>query len=212
MDPLSSLPPECLRCILDTLSLENSASAFAALIQTSRYLATLALPYLYRDPYRFTSYGKPHSRPRKEPISARFFFTRDLTRVLLDSLPPSIILPKILSLALQPIDPSVLGCEESCTTISACEAADTPESPLLDYFAQIRHLHQKPWSIGYPPASVSKFILTQEYRDLCNRSNLLPILEQDLTRLKAGTGFYLRCYPILFFCEVNWALASPILE
>lgn len=220
MDPLSSLPPECLHHIFDTLSLENSASTFAALIQTSRYLATVALPYLYRDPYRFFSDGRHHSRLKEKTLTADFLITRIPTRTLLNSLPPSFVHSKILSLAFQPIDPSVLGYEGSCTTTSACETTDTSELPLMDYLAQIRHLHQKPWTIGSDQfmrwtgnrPGVSKFILTREFHDLCNQANLLPILEQDLASVIYGPIYRQHCYQGLFFCEVNWALASSILE
>ncbi|KAK3824128.1 MAG: hypothetical protein JOS17DRAFT_833659 [Linnemannia elongata] len=90
----------------------------------------------------------------------------------------------------------------------------------MDYLAQIRHLHQKPWTIGSDQfmrwtgnrPGVSKFILTREFHDLCNQANLLPILEQDLASVIYGPIYRQHCYQGLFFCEVNWALASSILE
>lgn len=243
MDPLSQLPLECLQRIFDILiqgndidnsndsnecnNNNNSSSTLAALLQTNRYIAIVALPYLYKDPFRFSPHDilKIHYTYRiQEPL-----ISRTPIRTLLNSLSPSTILPKVLSLGIQRIIPSsVINTEDSPTandsTTATSIASEVSSRVLitsqLNYVAQIRHLHQQPWSIGVdqlwewaqPPPGVGLYIQTQEFEDLCRNAKLIRQDFGEYAVLYPNQTLNQRCYQILFFQEANWALANPILE
>ncbi|OAQ32614.1 hypothetical protein K457DRAFT_16179 [Linnemannia elongata AG-77] len=220
MDPLSQLPLECLHTILAYLANDNNTFKLTPLLRTNRYLAAVVLPYLYNNPYQFARYEESASRPgydskAKDPIIAQI-----PTRTLLNSLPPWAVLPKVLSLALQPVGSSVLPVSTKSSRITAVSAAAISGSPRpLNYLAQIRHLHHQPWAIGVdqlwkwtqPPPGVEKFINTKEFSDLCEADHLVP--NHDWSWLiRDRKAFNQHCFKVLFFREVSWALAEPILE
>ncbi|KAG0299530.1 hypothetical protein BGZ97_003654 [Linnemannia gamsii] len=151
MDPLSQLPLECLLPILEALVNSNNCAALAALLQTNRYLATVTLPYLYSDPYRFSTYKPFYDiRPDFNTRARDPLLTRIPTRALLNFLPPPTVLPMVLSLGIQPFDASVPNePENSSSTTPLASATTISRLPgPLNYLAQIRHLHQQPWAIG----------------------------------------------------------------
>ncbi|KAK3845576.1 MAG: hypothetical protein J3R72DRAFT_436103, partial [Linnemannia gamsii] len=54
MDPLSRLPQECLDCILEFIvdgNNKQSLATLAALLRVNRYIATVTVPFLYRNPF-----------------------------------------------------------------------------------------------------------------------------------------------------------------
>ncbi|KAF9151433.1 hypothetical protein BG015_006694 [Linnemannia schmuckeri] len=52
MDPLSQLPQECLQLVFRVFAQENDTATLAALLRTTKHIASLALPFLYRDPFK----------------------------------------------------------------------------------------------------------------------------------------------------------------
>ncbi|KAG0069527.1 hypothetical protein BGZ90_000180 [Linnemannia elongata] len=222
MDPLSRLPPECFERILVALVNDNSCATLAALLQTNRYFATLTLPYFYKNPYRFASYQEGDRRPDYDTGHLDPLITGIPTFALINFLPPSTVFPKVLSLAIQPVDSSVTVDFEDSSTIATVAGADVAisEPPMFNYIAQIRHLTPQPWTIGldqfwkwtHPPPGVSEFILTQEFHDLCHQANLLPTEEWSLREIRTNERFWWWCFQVLFRCEANWVLADPIME
>ncbi|KAF9136036.1 hypothetical protein BGW39_007999 [Mortierella sp. 14UC] len=212
MDPLSALPSECLHYILDFLANDSDAAALAALLQTNRYLATVTLPFLYKEPYYFTPFeDTTATRYQKNSRTNIPLIHRIPTRTLFNSLPVSTVLPKVVALGFEPVDFSTL-------ILDAINS--TPAGPSsLDYVAQIRYLHQEPWLVGVdqlwkwaqPPAGVSSFILSDKFENLCQDADLIPVFGWiDISKPKLE--FYQRCFQILFFRESSWVMAEPILE
>ncbi|KAK3824141.1 MAG: hypothetical protein JOS17DRAFT_792804 [Linnemannia elongata] len=223
MDPLSRLPPECFVRILVALVNDNSCATLAALLQTNRYFATLTLPYLYKDPYRFAPYEEGNRSPSYDTRSKDPLITGIPTLALLNFLPPSTVLPKVLSLAIQPVDTTVTAdsWDPSTTTVTvAATATAMSKPPMFDYITQIRHLTPQPWTIGldqfwkwnHPPPGVSDFILSQEFQDLCNQANLLPTEDWSLQEIRTSSDFWSWCFQVLFQCKSNWVLADSIME
>ncbi|KAF9145309.1 hypothetical protein BG015_011938 [Linnemannia schmuckeri] len=184
MDPLSQLPLECLHNILECLARDSNVFRLTALLQTNRYLTNVTLPYLYKDPYQFAHYEKPNPRPNfgnraKDPV-----ITQIPTRTLLNPLPSSTILPKVLSLGLRstesPVSPVATNSSRA-TTVSTPVPSGSP--PPLDYL----------------------------FLDLCEAGHLGP--NHNWTWLiRNRQQFHQNCFKILFFREASWALAEPILE
>ncbi|KAK3824151.1 MAG: hypothetical protein JOS17DRAFT_752106 [Linnemannia elongata] len=219
MDPLSQLPLECLHIILEYLAHNKNTFRLTPLLQTNLYLATVVLPYLYNDPYQFAPYEKT-SPLSYDTIAKDPFITQIPTRTLLNSLPPSTALHKVLSLALNPVESSVspVSTNPSRTTTVSASAASGSFRP-LDYLAQVRHLHHQPWAIGdeqlwkwaQPPPGVASLLNTQEFLDLCQADHLVPTHDWRWF-VRNKQQFNQSCFAVLFFREASWALAEPILE
>ncbi|KAF9079922.1 hypothetical protein BGX29_005833, partial [Mortierella sp. GBA35] len=129
----------CLQRILETLTQDNNSAALAALLRTSRYISTIALPFLYREPFKFSHLAHLAHWDKDIPIVSRI-----PTRILFTSLSHS-NLSKILFLGLEAITDPTMDAEPPTTTATAI----TPTgSTSLQYLAQIRHLHLQPWAIG----------------------------------------------------------------
>ncbi|KAG0276383.1 hypothetical protein BGZ95_007608 [Linnemannia exigua] len=220
MDRLSRLPLECLYQILQTFAHDDNSAPLAALLQTNRHLAAVAISILYDEPYRFT----PNIFKSREYNLNRLIMpvTRRIpTRALLESLPPSTVLPKVLSLGLGSIDGTAsdsgaLPTRSKSPTPSEASSAASP----LNYLAHIRHLHQQDWIIGLDqlwkwhqaPPGVMDYILSQEFKTMCECLDLRDIFftfEPDQSEEQSNSQSF---YRILFYREANWALANPILE
>ncbi|KAG0290565.1 hypothetical protein BGZ96_005959 [Linnemannia gamsii] len=84
MHPLTQLPLECLQRILQYIQRdknEKSHRALVALLRVNRYIATIVLPFLYRDP--FNGYG--HNTSIIKPLLTQTLFSYD---TYCKSLPP----------------------------------------------------------------------------------------------------------------------------
>ncbi|KAG0377815.1 hypothetical protein BGX24_005368 [Mortierella sp. AD032] len=143
------------------------------------------------------------------------------TRTLLESLPPSTILPKVLALGLGSVHGTAIEFETQSTvgvSPTLADATSTASSP-LNYLAHIRHLHQQDWIIGIDqlwkwhqaPPGVTEYILSQEFKIMCesfkfhNKNSFEPGRHEEPRE-------YQLCYRVLFYLEASWALANPILE
>ncbi|KAF9911498.1 hypothetical protein EC991_003300 [Linnemannia zychae] len=129
-------------------------------------------------------------------------------------LPPSTILPKVLSLGIGPIDTIASNGSEEASTVNLI-------APPLDYLAEIRHLHQHPWAPGrdqlwkwtHPPPGISDYLRSSEFSELCQQRALFPMLDHPLlVDHKPDQELMQRCYQMLFFQEASWVLANPVLE
>ncbi|KAF9545506.1 hypothetical protein EC957_010922 [Mortierella hygrophila] len=192
MDLLSKLPIECLQLIILVLVQDRQYGAIAALLQTNKYIASIALPFLYENPYRkgmhcYISTQKTRSRGRSDHA---------LTSMLLHQLPLD-ALPPAISYLLETTNP-------------------TPPKP-LDYGACIRHLCLPSWALDldyYWPhgryyREALAYMKGTEFTQLCRDHSLLPCYEENL-----GTGLdILRChFQAIVWRQACWTLAGPILE
>ncbi|KAF9922425.1 hypothetical protein FBU30_007447, partial [Linnemannia zychae] len=229
MDHFSRLPPECLQIILQHLVNDNCGATLAALLQTNRYISTIAVSFMYLDPYRFSSHIKSENQYRswtREEKLINCLPTRTLMAALLRS---TTVLPKVLLLGLMPADATTITpldpFHPNLIPLTSTPLLDTPaiisNTFSLDYLAQIRHLHIHTWATGVhqlwkwkqPPIDVSSFILTDKFEDLCYGANLIPHHGMNRSfEWRPYLEFYQRCYQVLFYRESSWHLAEPILE
>ncbi|KAF9079965.1 hypothetical protein BGX23_002886 [Mortierella sp. AD031] len=200
MDLIGRLPLECLQHILQTLSQQDNTSALATLLRVNKYIASVALPYLYSEPFR------PHFHNRRaEPTSTGgqsrvdpAVSAEQLTRMLLGR--GSVKdLPRAVTLAFN-LDPNTPG---------------KTNSP-IEYFAHIRDLCLERWSTGPhyswdfkdPSAEVQEYIQTDKFKALCHMDRLCPDYAR---RFKPETKLLFYYFRVILNREANWALASPIL-
>ncbi|KAG0378130.1 hypothetical protein BGX24_004679 [Mortierella sp. AD032] len=229
MDPLSQLPLECLQHIFQVLDDNDDVASLAALLSINKYIASVALPYLYRDPFRHAFYyeKKEQAPPRKGVPAYRA--SRKVTRMLLDSL-PSASLPTGLSVAL-----AVSTTTTATTTITTPEtetiaatiidneelivhlSSSTPSSP-FDYQTYIRHINLEPGfvEVAFPLLyerifhdSILGYIATKTFDDIYQAQPLStrygrPGLNEP--------GVLYRYYISILHHEIIWCLAFPILE
>lgn len=170
-------------------------------------------PLPLQRPLPIRPYEEGDRRPRYDTRNEDPLITGIPTFALLNFLPPSTVLPKVLSLAIQPVDSSVTADSEDSSNAATAAAADiaVPGPPMFDYIAQIRHLTPQPWAIGLdqfwkwtqPPPGVSDFILTQELQDLRHQANLLPTEDWRLSEIRTNSRFWSWCFQVLFQCESN---------
>ncbi|KAG0277575.1 hypothetical protein BGZ95_005710 [Linnemannia exigua] len=210
MDPLSQLPLECLYYILNLLVQDSNTAALAALLSTNRYFATVASSVLYKEPYQFTPLEASSVSRYKRNTNLHTLIHRIPTRTLFNSLPTFTILPKVVSLGLEPVNSS---------TATLATTIPTARPPTLDYLTLVQHLNQVPWAVGVDqlwkwsqaPPGVASFIITDEFVNQCQDANLIPDPSWvGIDGLKLE--FYQRCFQILFFRESSWVIAEPILE
>ncbi|KAF9922424.1 hypothetical protein FBU30_007446 [Linnemannia zychae] len=213
------------------LAHEDNPAALAAVLQTNKHLATITLPYLYGDPFRFSTLGnsiKSGWSNSLNPIKNEqdFILRRNPTHTLLRSLPSSTMVPKVLSLALEPFD---LTCSVSNSddeeilpdTLTATFTNKLYQSS-FNYLAYVRHLHLQPWSPGIDhlwrwsaaPPSINKFILSPEFKSVC-QSMFGPAPNPHIPR-RWGNGwekpYFQGCFQMMYFRAASWALANPILH
>ncbi|KAG0271958.1 hypothetical protein BGZ95_000172 [Linnemannia exigua] len=182
---ISTLPLECLNIILQILLDGSNVADLATLLRVSKHLASVALPYLYANPFRTSFIKAPFEN---EEIHTNFLLSRMLLGHVYAtaSTDPSADRP-----LLPPSKVLLLGLP-----------LEIPEktSP-LDYLACIRHLSLRvlksnkkhPWSKDF-----EHYIQANEFEEFC-RSGRPPLqLGKDIL-------------PIVLSREVNWFLAIPIL-
>ncbi|KAF9083126.1 hypothetical protein BGX23_011762 [Mortierella sp. AD031] len=199
MDLLSKLPLECLQHILRILDEEHNYQSMAALLSTNKYIASVTLPYLYRNPFQFHFHAM---RSEKKNTIDGVHTVPLLVRMLLNCLPAASF-PKALSFALA-LDPSN-------TTRT------TTKSP-LDYLAHVHHLQVSyiclevdcNWKIGRahdPDRRLVDFAKSDEFAKIYRSDPLSPGYGDD-TLLDDTHRYYHR----ILQHEALWALAYPILE
>ncbi|KAF9140794.1 hypothetical protein BGX30_005961 [Mortierella sp. GBA39] len=192
MDLLSKLPIECLQLILLVLAQDRQNGALAALLQTNKYIASIALPFLYENPYRKGMYCYMSAQTTRSSVRSDHVLTCMLLHQLpLDTLPPAI------SYLLETTNPAL------------------PKP--LDYGASIRHLCLPSWALDldyyWPRGSYHReaiaYMEGTEFTQLCRDHNLLPCYEENL-----GTGLDILQYhfQVIIWRQACWSLAGPILE
>lgn len=196
MDSLSCLPSEILHLILQELFRDKKVGSLAALLQTSKYLASATLPVLYNNLFRDNIHGA---------LTATKYRARQSYQMLV-----RMLLSQLSLASLSPVMLHALGTNKTAT-----QATKVP-SP-LDYFAHIRHLNLQPevivpehfWPQGDPPADASTCMQGPEFSQIYQTYSLL---QSHIWR------FDLTCEPIqmyyraVLYREVNWCLTSRILE
>ncbi|KAK5821582.1 hypothetical protein F5H01DRAFT_337456 [Linnemannia elongata] len=205
MNPLSRLPVECLQHILHIIHNDDDFSALARLLLMNKHIASATLPFLYRDPFRLKpdkleAWNRHRSRPR---------YYDKLIRMLLSQLPLA-TLPTAVSLVFAA---SSADSSPATTTVTATNS----NSP-LDYLAHIRHLNiplpdrkELRWSnlSNLHNSHQSAYIQSDEF-DQLYQSN--PFLSRSATSIGDKALILRRYYHILFYHEILWSLAHPILE
>ncbi|KAF9136034.1 hypothetical protein BGW39_007997 [Mortierella sp. 14UC] len=197
MGPLAKLPVECLQLILQVLAHNNDTCSLAALLQTSRYIASIALPFLYDDPYR------QHIHDimlvvENTPIRSEYV----LSHMLLSQLPPDSY-SSVISHTLR------LGPSNTRTAF----ASNSP----LDYFAYIRHLRLPAgavdlgyfWPRGCWHPDTDAFMNGPEFSRMRKAHNLLPAYDDNMG-IEEEIQFY--HFQVVLWREALWTLASPIFE
>ncbi|KAF9926812.1 hypothetical protein FBU30_003666 [Linnemannia zychae] len=211
MDPISQLPLECLQCILQILYDDGCESSLAALLRMNKYLASVTLPYLYRDPFRhsFTFSSRNGSRS--------YSSGRLIACMLLQCLSPA-SLPTGLSLALSARHPPAVchfNEDESRTDDHAWQAS------FYDYFAHIRHLNLEPGfvelaysSLGSVPLSskVLAYFASEEFINICRSWFALSLSPSEYETFFNIPDIAYYCFSSILQHEVPWCLAFPIFE
>ena len=193
MDSLSHLPIECLQHILQNLFDSGSLSTLARLLTMNKHIASVTLPYLYRNPYHLIlNCGRPFGLKKKAGEL--------LTRTLLGCLPLA-TLPKALVLAL--------------TTDRRYPPPPTTASP-LDYLAHVRHLNMdNSFSLtmgcsvvdrNIPPEQLA-YIRTEEFKNRYRSNQFINHSSFDNNRDILQHFFH-----VVLRQEAVWCLAHPILE
>ncbi|KAH7038793.1 hypothetical protein BKA57DRAFT_474201 [Linnemannia elongata] len=197
MDLLAQLPLECLHLILQTLAHQVDISALATLLRVNKYIASVTLPYLYRDPFQ-KSY---HNRKTKEGHSNPSISMDRLLRMLISHYDDNEI-PKVATLTL-----NLAAYRASIANVTA-----TP----LDYAAHIRHINlddwafadQSRWSLSTLTPDLWEYMYGPEFTVLCPWDQFLPEYDRFNIQHLVRQGV-LR---ILLHRKLTWILANPILE
>ncbi|KAF9920748.1 hypothetical protein FBU30_009340 [Linnemannia zychae] len=211
MDRLSNLPLECMEHILQYILQDNDPSiikaTLGALICTSKHLALITAPFLYSNPFRFTTHrvdyfsGQKHVRVTS-PI---------LTEMLLDHI-DSVYAPDIPTVVRLAYGLKI-NTKQNQPPHPALTSATTFR---LDYSTYLQHLdvewatsgnYQDPPWIKYP-SDIKKYLRGEEYEKLC-------FLDQLLDSFKSYYGnvhIISWCLWHILRREVTWVIAQPIME
>ncbi|KAG9069475.1 hypothetical protein KI688_010378 [Linnemannia hyalina] len=203
MDLLAQLPLECFQSILQTLAHQADVSALATLLRVNKHIASITLPYLYRDLFLRSFHHWKTSEGDSDPPSSvdrllRMLLSHYVTAALVDDNS----IPKVVALALN-------------LTAYRSTIATAPTSP-LDYAAQIRCINLQDWaflnqSVFYLSTlqpDLQEYIDGPEFTVLCPWDQFLPEYERNNDSPIIRQGF-LR---VLLRRELTWTLANPILE
>lgn len=196
MDSLSCLPSEILHLILQELARDSKVGSLAALLQTSKYLATATLPVLYNNLFQDNFHGA---------LTATKYRARESYQVLV-----RMLLSQLSLASLSPVMLHALGANKTTTQ-------PTKICPSLDYFAHIRHLNLRPeaivldhfWSQGDPPSEASACMQGPEFSQIYQTYSLLQSLIWRFELTCEPLHIY---YRAVLYREINWHLTSRILE
>ncbi|KAH7058529.1 hypothetical protein BKA57DRAFT_519770 [Linnemannia elongata] len=196
MDSLSCLPSEILHLILQELARDSNVGSLAAILQTSKYLATATLPVLYNNLFQDNFHGA---------LTATKYRARQSCQVLV-----RMLLSQLSLASLSPVMLHALGANKTATQ-------PTKICPSLDYFAHIRHLNLRPeaivldhfWSQGDPPSEASACMQGPEFSQIYQTYSLLQSLIWRFELTCEPLHIY---YRAVLYREINWHLTSRILE
>ncbi|KAF9102741.1 hypothetical protein BGX29_004220 [Mortierella sp. GBA35] len=196
MDPLSRLPLECLQHILHILARGSSTVALASLLRVSKTIASVALPYLYSDPFNMYVWNtfKWTLGHRKWDSSSG----QQLARMLLSRVTTTEF-PKAVSI--------YFGLD-----------TDGFQPSPLDYTPHIHHLNLERKTLGPEvfayyqdplPEVLESVKGDEEFQRACHTDRLLPSYVGSFGDEKS----YLYCQlRVMVNREAHWAIANPILE
>ncbi|KAF9147347.1 hypothetical protein BG015_011036, partial [Linnemannia schmuckeri] len=196
MTLLLQLPPECLQHIIQYLDPKDTA----VLLRVNKVVASLALPYLYNNPFH-------HS------FHTLFFFTDNssysishLIRLLL------IISGQLSSPHLHKAVSVAYGLESDSDLIPP---AHSP-SP-LNYMVHLRYLDLGRWSeaiplfayFSSPPDHILDYLNTPEFHSIAGLDRLLPSYIRRNLPDQYGVQAAFR---VVLFRELSWTLAYPLFK
>jgi hypothetical protein len=196
MTLLLQLPPECLQLTIQYLDPRDTV----ALLRVNKFIASLALPYIYSDPF----HNSFHSVFTYSEDSS-YSLTRLLRLLLVSN-------GQISSPHLHKAVSVAHGRESDSDLIPPAHR----QSP-LNYIIHLRRLDLGRWSdvipicayFSTPPDNVVDYLKTPEFQSIAGLEHLLP----SYIRRNIPDQYGLQAaFRIVLFREVNWALASPILE
>ncbi|KAK3804865.1 MAG: hypothetical protein J3R72DRAFT_499964 [Linnemannia gamsii] len=215
MDHLSRLPLECTQHILHYLSDpefvddNNKGASLHALLCTNKHLASVTLPYLYCNPFQYTTHTQTYDTDNNRykatsPALARMLLIK-VARLM------NLGLPTVVCLAYRLTEKN----QDQQTTMTAATAPVTTSIFSFDYLAHIRHLDVE-WTIAsYPDTPYIKitpdlntYMRGEEYGKMCGVDRIMEAFLDDHGH-DAIRKWSL--WPILRR-EVTWAIARPILE
>ncbi|KAF9138501.1 hypothetical protein BG015_002353 [Linnemannia schmuckeri] len=190
MDPLSQLPLECLQHIFKIIACDTNTVALitlSTLLRVSRYIALVALPFLYRNPY--ACIGADYIRGNK----------RECTRGLLACVPSS-TLPLTLAhcLARDPL------------------YTQAPR-PTFDYLGHVRHLNPLAFRSEplifrpdkEPTVEELVYLQGEEYTHL---RQSICVLAAYVGSYSSKGEFLRHLHNVIVYREVVWSLAFRILD
>ncbi|KAG0361669.1 hypothetical protein BGX24_005314, partial [Mortierella sp. AD032] len=201
MDPLSRLPQECLECILEVIVNGNnkqSLASLAALLRVNRYIATVTVPFIYRNPFRDLATADVSSS-----------YQRNIVCALLSDIPVGNI-PKIVALEFNIIS------ETNREQLDPLSPPSPPPRP-LNYLGHLHNLdfimYRFAESIMRKHSSVSAeemaFIQGEEFWNSCPIDRMHPTaLQRYSSRWELAWYFH----QMAMYRETVWTLAAPILD
>ncbi|KAG0063257.1 hypothetical protein BGZ89_009997 [Linnemannia elongata] len=193
MDSLSKLPLECLQHIIEIIACEKEKviivlSTLSALLRVNRYIATVTLPFLYRNPH--AGIGTVYIRDTKK---------RQCTRALLACVPFTSLPPTLAyCLARDPL------------------YTQAPR-PFYDYLRYVRHLNPLAFRWEplifqpdkKPTTEELAYLQGEEYAHL---RQSICVLEGFIDSYSSDGEFLRHLHNVIVYREVIWSLASPILD
>lgn len=193
MDPLLRLPLECLQHIIEIIACEkgqyNSALlTLSALLRVNRYIATVTLPFLYRNPH--AGIGAAYTRENK---------MRQCTRALLACVPFASLPPTLAHcLARDPL------------------YTQAPRST-YDYLSHVRHLNPLAFQCEPLIFRPDKNVTTEELaylqgEDYAQLRQSVCVLRAFIASYSSEGKFLRHLHNVIVYREVIWSLASPILD
>lgn len=205
----SPIPPECLSIVFDYFSLDNDTLSLTTLLRVNRFFATVALPFLYRDPFTLVSHLKTSSRRfvyiNRLPTYTPSQLARNtilLTRTLLRQAPLEDITDLLRGICF--FQQSFDGDFHPWTT---APSEESPYKPVLHYLPHVTHLP----TAKFPDAGPSNnprlvaYLKSTGFFDRCSAFNLWFPPDLDPQHVKFDTPIVLQ----EFRRQLFWALCVP---
>ncbi|KAF9546212.1 hypothetical protein EC957_009951 [Mortierella hygrophila] len=202
MNLLAQLPLECFQSILQILAHQADVSALATLLRVNKHIASITLPYLYRNLFQKSfHHWKTNEGDSDPPISVKRLLQMLLSHYVTAALVDENNIPKVVALAL-----NLAAYRSTIATVTT--------NP-LDYAAQILHINLHGWaflnrSIFYPSSlqpDLQEYVNGPEFTVLCSWDQFLPEYERNHSPVIRHEFFR-----ALLHRELTWTLANPILE
>ncbi|KAF9902131.1 hypothetical protein EC991_005244 [Linnemannia zychae] len=208
---MAALPTECLHLVIRHLLDQSDSNTLAALLQTSKYVCSVTLPFMYEDPFRLVRFRSPFN------MNVENAKLQKLIRVLLHSLPKGQVIADILRAAYL-----LESTDEGGNTLTATQ------STYLPYYTFVTNV-----TFEYQTASDGQIFYNQELthrpsfatylekygmtnRYICEEIPLILRYQQEHILVSKAAARELRSELIWTLCEANAErvkhVAIPIMD